>query len=128
MFFGLNKKCFKATNNNGDHLGYMIFCPACQEHHLFDGRWTFDGDEENPTFRPSMLIRSGHYADKYKQDMCWCTYNAQNPDKEAPFVCSVCHSFVTNGKIEFLSDCTHSLAGKTVELPIKGGIADYESF
>jgi hypothetical protein len=29
----------------------------------------------------------------------------------------VCHSFVRNGKIEYLSDCTHNLAGKTVDIP-----------
>jgi hypothetical protein len=29
----------------------------------------------------------------------------------------VCHSFVTDGKIQFLGDCTHALAGQTVELP-----------
>lgn len=28
----------------------------------------------------------------------------------------VCHSFVRNGKIEFLSDCSHHLAGKIVPL------------
>ncbi|MCZ4340562.1 hypothetical protein O4H52_03015 [Sphingomonadaceae bacterium G21617-S1] len=30
---------------------------------------------------------------------------------------AVCHSFVRNGQIEFLSDCTHALAGQTVPLP-----------
>lgn len=29
---------------------------------------------------------------------------------------SICHSFVTDGNIQFLSDCTHSLAGQTVPL------------
>jgi hypothetical protein len=29
----------------------------------------------------------------------------------------VCHSFVTDGRIQFLSDCTHELAGQTVDLP-----------
>lgn len=28
-----------------------------------------------------------------------------------------CHSFVTDGRIQFLGDCTHSLAGQTVDLP-----------
>lgn len=28
----------------------------------------------------------------------------------------VCHSFVRDGKIEFLGDCTHEFAGKTVDL------------
>jgi hypothetical protein len=30
---------------------------------------------------------------------------------------SICHSFVRDGRIEFLSDCTHRLAGQTVDLP-----------
>jgi len=28
-----------------------------------------------------------------------------------------CHSFVRDGRIEFLPDCQHALAGQTVELP-----------
>ena len=28
-----------------------------------------------------------------------------------------CHSFVKDGMIQFLGDCTHELANKTVELP-----------
>lgn len=30
---------------------------------------------------------------------------------------SVCHSFVRDGRIQFLSDCTHKLANQTVDLP-----------
>ncbi len=29
----------------------------------------------------------------------------------------LCHSFVRDGRIEFLGDCTHKLAGQTIELP-----------
>jgi hypothetical protein len=29
----------------------------------------------------------------------------------------VCHSFVTDGRIQFLNDCTHPLAGQTVDIP-----------
>lgn len=29
----------------------------------------------------------------------------------------VCHSFITDGNIQFLADCTHELAGKTIPLP-----------
>lgn len=32
-------------------------------------------------------------------------------------VFSCCHSFVENGMIRYLDDCTHSLVGQTVELP-----------
>lgn len=30
---------------------------------------------------------------------------------------SVCHSFVRDGQIQYLGDCTHEYAGKTVDLP-----------
>lgn len=30
----------------------------------------------------------------------------------------ICHSFVADGKIRFLGDCTHHLNKTTVELPI----------
>lgn len=29
-----------------------------------------------------------------------------------------CHSFIRQGRIEFLSACDHGLAGQTVELPL----------
>jgi len=28
----------------------------------------------------------------------------------------VCYLFVKDGKLEFLNDCTHALAGKTIEM------------
>ena len=31
-----------------------------------------------------------------------------------------CHSFVTDGRIQFLTDSTHTLAGQTVPLPAWG--------
>lgn len=80
------------TDGNGNHGGWVIACPACGYWHLFDSRWTFNGNEEAPTFRPSMLV------------------NGMGDVKR-------CHSFVTDGKIEFLSDCDHGLANTTVDLP-----------
>lgn len=71
----------------------MIFCPGCQCGHLLDSRWKFNGDFENPTFSPSMLV------------------NAHSPQ-----LGKRCHSFVRGGRIEFLSDCEHELAGKTVDM------------
>ena len=39
---------------------------------------------------------------------------------------TICHSFIRDGFIEYLSDCTHSLAGKTVELKeLQDGKEDY---
>lgn len=71
---------------------YIFFCPGCECSHVIDKRWTFNGDLDKPTFSPSLLC---------------------NPD-HAP---SRCHTFIRDGKIEFLSDCFHKLAGTTVEIP-----------
>lgn len=76
--------------------------------------WSFNGDLERPTLSPSILSRSGHYVPGHT-GQCWCT---PDPDGEDwGFKCGVCHSFVREGRIEFLSDCTHVLAGQTVDLP-----------
>ena len=77
-----------------------IQCPGCGCLHIFDQRWSFNGDMDKPTFSPSMLVNGTPDMQKY--------INENNPR---------CHSFVRDGMIQFLSDCTHELAGKTVELP-----------
>lgn len=106
----------------GGRLGF--YCPGCQEMHQVrvvpDGGspcWGFNGDHDRPTFTPSVLVRSGHHLPEHRPGKpCWCTYNAANPDKPAVFTCDVCHSFVRDGRIQFLGDCTHALAGQTIPL------------
>lgn len=80
--------------------GVWFLCPGCDEPHRFtigraDG-WTFNGNYEFPTFTPSLLMRSTH-----------------GPERTP----KVCHLFMTDGKIRFLGDCTHELAGQTVDIP-----------
>ena len=76
-------------------------------------RWSYNGNPDAPTFTPSVLVRSGHYAPGHTGE-CWCTWETEEGEKG--FGCYICHSFVTNGKIQFLGDCTHALAGQTVDL------------
>ena len=97
-------------------------CPGCNQVHGVPvnrgGAWGWNGDADKPTFTPSILVRSGHYASHYKDgDHCWCKFNDEHPDEPLRFKCGVCHSFVTDGRIQFLGDCTHALAGQTVDLP-----------
>lgn len=80
-----------------DNDTYRVFrCPGCNDIHMIkvngEGAWTWNGDEDKPTISPSIL--------------------ATKPNSEYR-----CHSFVKEGRIQFLSDCTHELAGQTVELP-----------
>jgi hypothetical protein len=86
------------------------WCPGCHDWHgiqFGEGagpRWTWNGDVDKPTFQPSILVR----------------YPA-NPKAEEEFKEwrqeRVCHSFVVDGKMQFLGDCTHELAGLTVDIP-----------
>lgn len=103
--------------------GLAFYCPGCKDTHTIrigDGagpRWAFNGNTDRPTFTPSVLVRSGHHVPGHDSESCWCKYNAEHPDDPAPFACGICHSFVIDGQIQFLGDCTHELAGQTVPLP-----------
>jgi hypothetical protein len=92
-----------------EHSSIAIFyCPGCEEHHQIDlSKWEFDGNFDKPTFSPSYL-----------------TWNDPNPnadpkhDRDGKYRRGFrCHSFIKAGQIEYLSDCTHKLAGQTVALP-----------
>lgn len=104
--------------------GYSFKCPGCGDHHDVrtegtNAVWTFNGNVESPTFSPSLLITCGHYVMRGADGRCWCTYNAEQVAKgkpPAPVVCYRCHSFVRDGRIQFLGDCTHKHAGQTLEL------------
>lgn len=97
----------------------MFWCPGCDEAHCVSvngpNPWTWNESLELPTLSPSVLVRGGHYLPGHTGN-CWCTYDWQG--QEPYFKCRQCHSFVRDGKIEFLSDCSHSLAGQTVDLPL----------
>lgn len=62
--------------------------------------WTWNGSVDAPTLKPSVLTE-GHYFDR-EDDM-----------KSKPFRC---HTWITDGKAQFLDDCSHALKGQTVEL------------
>jgi hypothetical protein len=112
-----NRVVAQLSNSAGDkEQKYKFYCEGCKQNHMVNEGWTFNGDYERPTFSPSILVRNGHYLPKHNSDPCWCTYNAEHPDDPASFKCGVCHSFVTDGKIQYLSDCTHELAGQTIVL------------
>jgi hypothetical protein len=94
-------KLKRYTQNEGEFHGELGFmCLGCGHRHFIsdnetDGHklsWTFNKNYESPTISPSILFY--HPDGSYR-----------------------CHSFITDGKIQYLSDCTHELKGQTIELP-----------
>ena len=91
---------------------FAFKCPGCGCEHIYfvnsknhSLSWGFNGDMNKPTFTPSLLNRWGKYVDpNFKED----------PD--FPNASGICHLFVTEGKIIYCGDCTHELAGKTVDM------------
>lgn len=79
---------------------YLFHCPGCGNAHpvhtitpsASGAKWSFNGDVDKPTISPSLLC------------------NGCYPELR-------CHSFIRDGRIQFLDDCYHHLKGKTVELP-----------
>jgi len=103
---------------------WLFHCPGCGCAHGFQTEplgpptWSFNGDVERPTVSPSILVQSVEMTEKGRADLdAWLA--AGKPIRAKPGFESrptVCHSFVTNGQIQFLGDCTHALAGQTVPL------------
>lgn len=95
----------------------LWFCPGCQMAHMVrtgDGvgpRWVWNGSVEKPTLNPSVLVQATVPLTTQQLE----AYDQGNQLPEP--VPLVCHSFVSEGHIQFLADCTHALAGQTVPIP-----------
>jgi hypothetical protein len=72
-----------------------FWCPGCKSQHIVSIKgatpWDWNGDLEKPTISPSILVM---------------------PTPIQPR----CHSFIRNGKWEYLGDCDHELKNQSVEM------------
>ena len=103
--------------------GLLSFhCPGCKCNHSFDSRWTFDGNFESPTFSPSLRVGpywtepDGWNYDTAPRDSSGELLLAEDGVHVFGAIQVQCHLFVRAGMIEFLADCTHEFAGKTVPM------------
>jgi hypothetical protein len=87
-------KLHELVTREGQHYSWAFRCPACRSTHQCDNRWGFNGDKERPTFTGSVLVHAA---------------NVGTADR--PIGRPLCHSFVSDGKITYLADCTHAMAG-----------------
>lgn len=117
-----------AVLRNVEGGGLSFLCPGCNMRHTVrvgngpGERWAWNGDAAKPAFAPSILISYDRWDPPVTPENHeeW----RRNPWPQTP-VKYVCHSFVgingaQPGQIKFLEDCTHALAGQTVDLPNVG--------
>jgi len=88
------RKVARLDREDGKFRGWIVWCPACDGIHVYDERWDFNGDIEKPTFHP------GHVA-------------TSTVSKD------LCHSVLEDGELKYFEDCSHQLAGKSVQLEAK---------
>lgn len=91
------KKRFNFFQDGPEEL-VEFYCPGCGYGHQFivtsdsNPAWTWNGDLTFGTFSPSLL------------------YCPNDPNCR-------CHSYVREGRIEYLGDCWHELKNQTVDVP-----------
>lgn len=112
-FYGIVFGCpgCKSAKVGSTHMLHVHWTPPeTQEHEEVRTKphWKFNGDHVRPTFHPSILATYGCPPD--------CTeVHLEDDGEHWPYF--VCHSFIENGRIQYLEDCTHSLRGQCVDLP-----------
>lgn len=82
-----------------------FYCPACDTLHAFaierpaghEPCWRFDGNEDAPTF--------------------WDSYLSYYTHPETKKRVTLCHLHLKAGRISYLNDCPHRMAGQTIDLP-----------
>lgn len=82
----------------------LITLPVIQSGSRKDTRcWSWNGDTEAPTLRPSVLNQGTSYGnrDPYVKEN-WITYR--------------CHTWINDGNAVYLDDTSHELRGQTVPL------------
>jgi hypothetical protein len=109
----------KAVSNSPGQ--FLFYCPGCENHHAvyvegadFPHKWQWNGSMDKPTFSPSLLLKApmwippvtGENYEEFKKNP-WTQTQVE----------TICHSFIKDGMIQFLGDCTHHLKGQTVEIP-----------
>ena len=88
-----------------------FWCPGCGCAHDIDiNKWEYNGNSESPTITPSIRVK--HTPPLTDKQIALIKQHALVDIRMI-----ICHSFVTDGRIQFLEDSTHKLAGQTVDLP-----------
>jgi Family of unknown function (DUF6527) len=103
------------NSTNGEHGIYVHFwCPACDDLHAIEievpaKAWEFSVSVDDlVTVSPSIAVTGTQWPEG--------AHFHKGSHNVEPGGKTTCHSFIRNGKWQFLSDCIHALANQTVEM------------
>lgn len=99
----------------GSGAAVEFWCPGCDRRHAITtgpNGWAWNADRARPTFTPSVLVHP--HETLIDPDLEGDALVAEENRTTTP----QCHSFVRDGRIEFLTDSTHAMSGRTVDLPV----------
>lgn len=71
---------------------YSFYCPGCERIHQVNNKWKIN--ISNLTISPSILVTSPKGSDDRTR----------------------CHSYIKEGKIQYLGDCNHKFRGVTIPM------------
>lgn len=101
---------------------YSFWCPGCDTMHWVSIAgptpgsgvyWTLVGTVDKPTFQPSILVSWSSWDPPVTPENMEQWREKAWPQNK---VDNKCHLFISQAQIQFLPDCTHKLAGKTVPM------------
>lgn len=96
-------RAIEIRNSDGQFYGVQFRCPGCGHDHTVPTKngsrgemgWEWNGSLDTPTLSPSILVHAHGNQTR-------------------------CHSYVRDGRIQFLGDCGHALVNQTADLPEVG--------
>lgn len=97
------------TDVDTGKASYWMWCPGCDDTVRITSEWDWDGNLDAPTFSPSILTTGVQWAESehfYKPNHASVPAGGEIR----------CHSFLRAAVWEFLTDCTHALAGQHVPM------------
>jgi hypothetical protein len=110
---GMEGYVFKCPGCTMDHMAIVGYTPEYRESRQKSGFncpvWGFNDSLDRPTFTPSLLVQ-------WTEFPTYAEHKRIMAGKDIELPKQICHSFITDGRIQFLNDCTHLLKGQTVDL------------
>lgn len=108
-----------AHDDHGHFLGVEIHCPACGgAPHIVPVNWLPAGEVESEAITHLETLQRWEFSKNFFRPTFSKEYRLEmDLEVNGQVVHYLCHSRIANGRILYLPDCTHAMAGQLTDLP-----------